>query len=90
MLSQFIDISLRTNFKYKFYFENSINTILRQMVGGINDHTKIFFEDRWIRTLLKTIDGQRDEYGHSLFDGVFCGSYRTELKIMHDGTIAGC
>lgn len=90
LFSNFLNLCLRENLKQNFYFANPINTLLRQLIGGINNNTKILLEDKWIQTLFNTIDNIRPPFETNLFDATFCSSYRTELKLMYDGTIVGC
>ena len=90
LLANFLNLCLRENLKQKFHFANPINTLLKQLVGGINFTTGILLDHKWITTLFNTINNEQYCFGDNLFEGTFCGSYRTELKVMYDGTLVGC
>lgn len=89
LLTSFIKQCLSCDKKYNFYFMNPIKSILHNWAGGLNNKDQVFTEEKW-KTMLSNSLILEETSLKDFSEGIFCGSYKNELKIMYDGTIIGC
>lgn len=89
-LATFLEKSLRIDLNYKFYFGNPIKHLLHNLIGRMNYENRIFENNDglWTQTLINAFNSTEDN--SAFLEGATCGSYKTELKFMYDGTIVGC
>lgn len=87
----FLEKSLRIDLNYKFHSGNPIRHLLQSLIGRMNYDRKVFNQENeafWTQVLINAFNSR--ETNLQYLEGATCGSYKTELKFMYDGTIVGC
>ena len=88
VLRDFLEKGLRIELYYKFHFANPMRMFLVTLMGRANFEDKVFDDDKWTQILIDIFNST--ELNTVSIKGNACGTYKTELKFMYDGTLIGC
>ena len=88
VLANFLEKSVRTEFKYKFQYGNPIRHFFQTIMGRLNHFQELFDNYNWTQYLIDAFNSTEDY--HPALMGSTCGAFRSELKCMYDGTLMAC